>query len=159
MATVLSYLDSDEKGRAPMTKEETEMFMKCFFLDKTKPDSVLDEKMSEELGFLGQVMYKRLSWQPDGRVVQVSPGAAIFAMILSKGIVGNAVMWAYTLNRMYNMKKSRVTLEDLTVAFPWGFPTEEEYGRLWDAQKAYKHGLEGDNLVDQPETWVLDPVS
>jgi hypothetical protein len=41
----------------------------------------------------------------------------------------------------------------LARAFPMGFPTEEEYDRIWDSQKQYE--VRGpDNSLDYEESWV-----
>lgn len=71
---VLSYLDSETSQRVPMTREQSDYFLKCFALDRSQPDKLFDEQMAKELGTGGQIMWLRLAWQPPGvEPVKVTP--------------------------------------------------------------------------------------
>ena len=153
---VLSYKDSDPGTHIPMTKEQSEMFIKCFFADqtaKTKGET-FNLSIAEQCGALGQILFYRL----DVAKVPVSVGLAIFLMQMSNGSPGELVMWAYTMNRIYDKQRKLLTMDVLSEHFPWGFPHEKERHRLWDAQKVHEHGREfhgTDNMVDLTETWSL----
>lgn len=169
MAKILSYLDVDQKYVAPMTEEQSEMFLRCFFAERdAKQKGVLeplDEEWASKLGDAGMIFYKRLAWQPPGSpIVTVSVPTTAFLLSLSGGIPGNIVMWAYTMNRYFNEHRKLIDTEDISMAFPWGFPTKEQALEIWDAQKVHKHGDVDagrpgtDNMVDRPETWMLETV-
>ena len=50
-----------------------------------------------------------------------------------------------------------MTLAALTQEFPWGFPTEAEMQKCWDAQKVKREPgqMGSDNGVDNFETWSV----
>ena len=67
-------------------------------------------------------------------------------MLLSAivGSPGEAVMYVYALLywQQYN-ELEQVDIEALSIAFPFGFPTESELERAWDVQK-----VGGRNMLD-----------
>lgn len=159
---VLSYLDA--KDVAPMTEAISRLFMDCILAERAEQKTAgklepFSEKISQEAGPAGQIFEKRLSWPHHAgqQCATVSVPCAIFVIMLSGGSPGKIVMWAYTINRLYQRKRDMVTMDDLAHAFPIGFPTEQAEHELWDAQKARRHGQEGDNMVDKIETWFVDP--
>jgi hypothetical protein len=154
---VLSYLDAPPTTHIPMTKEQSDMFIKCFFADQTgkvKGEN-FNQGIAEQCGALGQILFYRL----DIAKVEMSVGLALFLMHMSGGSPGELVMWAYTMNRIYDKRRKVLTMDVLSEFFPWGFPNEKERHRLWDAQKVHQHGEEfrggTDNMVDRADTWVL----
>lgn len=152
--SVLSYLDAPASTRIPMTEDQSLLFAECVLAEANKPDFLFTEKQAALLGPIGEIFYHRL--QVAGPV-EITMPLALFLCFMSDGIPGEAVMWAYTMNRMYLRKGSlsMLTIGDLSNAFPWGFPDENERHRLWDAQKGHEHGENCDNMVDQKLTWEL----
>jgi hypothetical protein len=164
MSPVLSYLDIDQNKARPMTEEECRLFMECVFAEKRELETkgkleAFTEEISKECGAVGQIFEKRLSWPAcvSQQCAFVSVPCALFVLSLAGGSPGKIVMWAYTINRMYQRKRDLITMDDLSLCFPWGFPTEPQEHELWDAQKGSRHGVKCDNMVDQIETWFLDP--
>ncbi len=158
---VQSYLDIDQHAARPMSIDETELFVRCTFAEKAERDekgdlTPLNASIASELGAVGKIMHKR--WECFSPEVKVSVPCAIFVLTLADGSPGKVVMWAYTLNRMYQRKRDIINMDDLSQAFPWGFPTQVQERTLWHAQKCYVHGVHGDNMMDQKQTWALDPA-
>ncbi len=145
--TVKSLLDAKEFRK--MTHEEAELFIWATQVD-FKPVE-FSEELSKKLGFCAEVIYKRLRWAN----TKASQGVCGFLAFVSQGSPGNAVMWCYTLNRLYAKTKRMVTMEDFTYAFPEGFPTEEELSSIWQGQKADKPTQFTDNLLDNLATWAF----
>ena len=133
--TVELYLNSDPAKRVPMTRDQTDLFLRCTLAERVQPE-MFNENHANECGAVGQILYHRLQLQGP---VEVTLGLAGFIMSLTEGIPGKVVMWAYTLNRMFKKKAESIggplDMEDLAFCFPMGFPIDEEEGRLWDAQK------------------------
>lgn len=152
---VLSYLDSDPKTHVPMTKEQTELYIRCYYGEQAKPDQMFELAEAEQCGDIGRIFYHRLTLAGP---IKMSLGVALFVLSLAGGVPGRIVMWAYTMNRMYKRKAESIgghlTMEDLSFCFPMGFPSEQEEHRLWDAQKGHCHGRKCDNMVDQMDTWT-----
>ncbi len=146
---VESYLDS--KNNIAMTQEETGVFLQCCQIDMSN-ESVLTSEQAKQMGFASQVFFGRLEFSH----TPVSMAVGAFLSYLSKGSPGNAVMWAYAMNRLYKEKRQTINMSLLADAFPWGFPSEDEQIRLWRAQKGEMHNSECDNMVDQAETWNLE---
>jgi hypothetical protein len=146
---VSSYLDSQKNTR--MNNETSEMFIKVTLLDNYRCIP-FTEKEARKLGTFGMILYNRLTVGP----VIISSGVGVFCIWLAEANPGKVVMWAYTLNRIYNKNHRIVTMTDLAFAFADGFPTEEEQKRIWLGQKCFRGHFESDNLLDYPETWELD---
>jgi len=165
MSSVLSYLDIDQHGARPMSQEEAKMFTQCVFAERAELAKngrleAFTEAISKECGAVGQIFEKRLSWPAcqSQQCAFVSVPCALMVLTLAGGSPGKIVMWAYTINRMYQRKRDLITMDDLAHYFPWGFPTEQQEHTLWDAQKGCRHGRKCDNMVDQIDTWYLDEL-
>lgn len=146
--TVPSYLDSQDN--VPMTRDASEQYMKCMFAEMEDSGALLTEKDAKGWGFAGQVLESRL--RHTNPEVKVGKYAALFLMAQCSA-VGQVVMWAWTLNRIYSQTRQPVTISELANRFPIGFPSDAEKSRLWDAQKGGAHGLPFDNLVDEEYFW------
>ena len=66
-----------------------------------------------------------------------------------------AVMWAYTLNKMYKKRQQKIDIKIFSdyEYFADGIPTEEEYKRIWGSQKVKSEFTKSDNALDDPENW------
>lgn len=81
---------------------------------------------------------------------------------------GTVVMYLYAIKYALRSqdptegpKQDALTLSDLASIFPTGFVAKRCLQELWDAQKAHRHGLSGDNLLDSlgyDSLWVPPPV-
>jgi len=150
MAKMLSLLDA--KKIREMTSEETQVFVHLCTMDMHLDGAKgrhLDRTLREQ-SFLYQVLVKRLEVCSPKSKFSI-PLLAFVSTICDRP--GTIVMWAYTLHMMASQlaEPRMVKLEDLAKVFPMGFPTEEEYERVWDGQK----GEKGVNLLDVEETWAV----
>jgi hypothetical protein len=134
---------------APLTPDSSKMLITMLMGDST-PERLEKLHLDMMTVFPYAVMYKRLeSFRPvackniDKRVLVL-----VSALCTSPG---QAVLWAYTLAALAASKL--YTLEDWCETFPVGTPTEEAISKLWDHQKGFKHGIEADNLLDNPDYW------
>src|SRR5262245_56794777 len=124
----------DTKKIEPMSREMTELFLKATMLDMQKPEP-FTEKVAAEMGWLGKILYSRLQAYGGECTVAV----AVIVGMLSKGSPGNVVMYAFTLARISKLTEKIVDTKELSLRFPWGFPTEEGLLEIWDAQKGGVH--------------------
>jgi hypothetical protein len=124
----------------PMTKDESGIFMAAMLNPKLKEE--FDEAFSEELGFPGKVLYRRLSVFSTAKI---SKGLALLTVVMSNGSPGNLVMWTYTFHRMN--KGEMISISDFTDVFPFGVPSEEGLSDIWDSQK------HNGNLIDDVANW------
>jgi hypothetical protein len=149
-----SLLDVDEhKDCAPMSPEEANVFLQASMADNRPVTYDPDGEHREFMQFFTiAVMTKRLPER-----VKVSMPVVLFIGNLMSS-PGDAVMWAYTLTRMFDRKGSLITMSDLATAFPWGFPTDDAKSRIWDDQKGYTHGIKCDNILDSYSA-VWEPLA
>lgn len=68
----------------------------------------------------------------------------LFCSHLAQGNPGKAVVWAWTL-----VKDKIKDIKTLVQHFPDGFPTQEGFVHVWDAQK----DDDGWNRLDDPDVW------
>lgn len=155
-----SLLDTTKVS--PMSKELTEMFLKCTMMEahlirEGKLDYFTSD-IAKEMGFMGKMLWVRMkAYAGDNPMPQVTVGATIVAAMQCKN-PGTAVMWAFTLNRMFQVDKKPVDMKVLANAFPVGFPTDEGLEEIWVAQKGKEWGEQCDNLLDNPDL-LADVVS
>lgn len=131
----------------PMNKDQTNIMLQLIFSDMDKEVEFSAEN-AELFGFSAKVMHERLKMSG----TKVTFPCATMAVSLCQS-VGDVVLWAYTLNRMFAKKKSIITISDLCQYFPMGFPTKEEMDKIWNAQKGYNNNVKVDNIIDQMEVW------
>lgn len=143
--------DAYKIAHAPMSRDQTDTFIRASLLDENIK-TPFDEQDGAMLGGLGQVLWKRLS-HPHS--VEVSKGAAVVA-ITAADRIGAVVLWAYTLHEMWKKLGRMVTVQDIAMAFPTGFPTPDAVEKIWNAQKGYNNGeTSGRNLIDDEAYWTL----
>jgi len=145
LKSYLDYVNQDQISR--MDEEQSKVMMSL----------IIGEMQGIELGedIIGQdngcrIIKSRL----DRAGVKYSLACLIFCSFLCDS-PGKAVMWAYTLFKMYQKEQEEITLNKLVESFPWGFPTDDSQRECWDAQKGYKLGIKVDNVLDSPESWGL----
>lgn len=147
------------KGK-PMTEDESRTFLTLMMMEmnietgKTKPELLaqMDKDLEGCLGY--QILKSRLALFKEkfSPTMQVEVLPQILCALMCDR-PGNAVMWAYTLNEIFIKTRKPVTLKSVTDFFPWGFPTQEEYSKCWDAQKA--ENMPMGNMVDDFKNWSL----
>jgi|KBSSwiStaDraftv2_1062776.scaffolds.fasta_scaffold00022_305 hypothetical protein len=103
-------------------------------------------KVSEGFGF--KVFAGRMH-----ESTQLTIEVFFYVLNLCKG-PGDAVMWCYTLHRLYGQDQELITLTSIANEWPWGFPTEDARHRCWISQKGYSHGVDIDNLIDRGVFWA-----
>lgn len=97
--------------------------------DKEHQDRVWEELKSEHMAAF--IMHDRLTRV--GLINQVEKALLVWIACLCN-TPGDAVMWSYTLCRMYD-NGDDLTPERWCFVFPDGVPAEEEKKRIWDEQK------------------------
>ena len=141
---IKSYIDISESDCESMSEDVSKTYAQAIMLDIQSPAEFVEED-ADRLGFSGKVLIDRLKWGD----IKISRGLAAIITMLSKGVPGEIVMWAFTLCKMY--KGSTLTASDLASYFPIGFPIEEAREKIWDAQKDVNAPL--GNAVDDKENW------
>lgn len=141
----------------PMSKDLCEIFIKLTIDEyangaKIMPSSDLEKEFqmggSERLPFPLNVLVNRL--EVHARDLQFNPNVVLFCSLLAGGSPGNAVMWAYSLVRETRKRKTApINFKDLGELMPWGFPTEDYYQKVWEAQKVLTGSGTG-NFLDTP---------
>ena len=144
-----SYLDYTSQGKiSRMTEDQTEVMMRLLTAEM-QGIPLGDEMIEDDRG--SQIIKLRLK----NTDVECSTSCILFCSYLCD-TPGKAVMWAYTLFKLYEYWKEEVTLSKLAESFPWGFPTDDSQRECWDSQKGYKLGIKDvDNALDRPESWGL----
>lgn len=148
MKTIESFLDVDHVDCEPMGEELCKIFVEATLLEMSGKGRPLTKEIAEEIGPIAQILWGRLQLAE----TPVTLGVGLVVSLDSEGVPGNAVMWAYTLNRLHKRTGKLIKLMDLALAFPIGFPTEAARQRLWTAQKGTREDMV-DNWLDQMEPW------
>jgi len=139
--------------KAPLTEEETKMYLQMFMADDTKVSSVWAEATSESGKlFLAKILENRLA--SVGMADFVDPKLKFLCTYLSTS-PGQIVMWAFTLALMAVEAKGKVGLKEFSEIdyFGFGVPTEEFSLSQWDKQKRSSEGHSSDNWLDSPSLW------
>lgn len=147
----------------PMTRAETENFVRLSLAQKARPSKVVKGRdlkqefmahyLTDVLPFQLEVGITRLeAGDPDG---EFDLDMVMWAFGVLSDRVGNVVLWAYPLSKgREKVNGQAITLDHwATQLHPNGPPTNEALTRIWDAQKCYKLGIKGDNYLDQKEAW------
>lgn len=124
-----------------MTDDTSKMFLTCLMMQKAREE--LPGEFTQ--GFSYQVLSKRLAYHG----VPATPYAMAFFCAQAIN-VGTLILYATVLKVLSERNGGQeVTIDDIAKAFPWGFPTEEEVHRIWEAQKVGRN-----NMVDQEAAWA-----
>jgi hypothetical protein len=151
------YLPSllDSKAVSPMDRDLTDIFIKCTLmethLDRKNEQEYFTETTALEMGPGALILWHRLiAYAPNQKLVAKLTLSAALVVASQCRKPGTSVLWAFTLNRMFQNQNQPVTLADLALAFPIGFPTEEAESEVWEAQKGNNWGEKVDNMLDHP---------
>lgn len=128
----------------PMTEDESTIMLNSML----SPRGMMpfDDTASKELGFSGQVLFKRLESYSS---TKLTLGLAVMIVIMSKGNPGQLVMWAYTMHCIDPHEDRPLTINDFAEKFPHGVPSDIGFAQIWDDQKGDKN----ENLIDQIAYW------
>ena len=140
----MTYLTLKEFPTQQLSSNQSDLLLRLMVVAKGR---LLDEVQADSLDdvdFLGKVFSRRLV----AHGVRVHIGAALFVLFLQE-TPAHAVLWAWTLFNMQRDDDHVISLSDVCMAFPNGFPTPDAYSACWDAQK-----VGGANALDNSETWV-----
>lgn len=142
----------------PLTKEETETFIKCMLMEKDNETREKIEKyfFNESPEFPVRVMRARVAHIKQ----QVSAPLALFLCSLCEN-PAHVVQWAHVLFLLAQRNPGKVvTFDEWATPFGDGVPTAESMSEAWDAQKGKYEGnivVPGfpttDNFLDSPEAW------
>ena len=159
--TYTGLIDRSSKtnGCRPMSKKESEMFIRLSLVERQRKkygDAFTAEMMQElERDFSFRVLKQRLGWAGFARDTVVTPEAVL--LLLTQDCIENPaqlVLWAYTLLYIHASEKEVVDINLLAQWFPYGFPTPERYHEIWDKQKGHELKVENcDNFIDRPDWW------
>jgi len=141
-------LDTDS---APMTEDETGMFLQCIMMEQSGFKRGQDEEI--EKGLESSLGYKIFDKRIQAAGLDVTLPLVMFLVSLCEN-PAHVVMWAYTLNVIKATKGIEgrpVATEDFANAFPMGIPTEDGYKTSWNEQK--QTGEPVGNSVDNFENW------
>ncbi len=136
-----------EAKTEPLTEEATRLYLSCVMGDAQHGDDAIPEDYDGSQAH--NIVQKRL----DAAGADVSRWVVSFVATMCQS-PGDCVLWAHALKTLGN-KVGRVDMQELTNAFPMGFPSESERRSCWDSQKGYNLGLEKvDNYLDTKEAWA-----
>lgn len=131
--------------REPLNTQEQTMFAACLL---TKDPEFPGEEVKRT--FLYRLIEKRMG--AVGLNLDVATMTYLSVTHNSPGIV---VMYLYAIKYALRAqdptdgpKEDHLTLSELASLFPNGFVAKRSLQGLWDAQKAHRHNLPGDNLLD-----------
>jgi hypothetical protein len=128
-----------------MDKESFNLFAKLA-LHEMKNSSIKDKEIQEFLSkeFMPRVIKGRLKGVLDK---DISDHALLFLSSILDSPGKSTMMTACIA---YKLKDSKVTLNNLGMeVFPNGFPTEEQWSKLWESQKVQRVKSEDpDNMLD-----------
>lgn len=133
----------------PMNTEQSKIMIGLLSASSEVKEAQFSAEYAKELGFLGQVFYGRLA----AHQVRISTDLAVFLVYLMR-TPGESTLWVWTLFNLQKDPGHLLTLSDWIVHFPHGLPSRVAYEAAWDQQKS-DHG---DNLLDDPATWVRPTV-
>jgi len=143
----------DFPGREPMTKENSEIFIKCMMgeLNSGKDWEPDDAPGSEHPGLL--ILSQRLD--------MVQQKVSFFCRVFIASICdrpGQVVNYAYALCAIAEKTGAEIVgMIELAEGFPDGFPTEEAGRKCWDSQKQSPYDGDGnhrsDNKYDEMKYW------
>lgn len=130
----------------PLSEKDTRLFMSLTLTTGPMPDGMANA-LKDSLG------YQIVTGQLNNYRVPASWQLRVWLSAISDR-PGVCVMWAYTVALLAKDQPGEVTMEDWTLAFPWGVPTQFAIDKAWEAQKVYD-GKGPDNWLDRSEQWPV----
>lgn len=126
--------------RYPMEPTDTQTFFAC---------SIREDEEALRVILKDAFAYKVFEARAKHFGLVTTPGLAAFIVSMCKS-PGEVVMWAVVLRRMQVTHGGPVTIDKLCSVFPFGFPSRQDMGNLWDQQKfpAGQQPIGPDNILD-----------
>lgn len=141
----------DGGNTVPMDDGEAKTFLQCQCMEMEQPDRLLSDVDGQDLPSAAKIIGGRLEWSG----VEATLWCVLMVAYLCDR-PGVAVMWAYTLSHMAEIKgDARVNMGDVANAFPCGFPDGDTYRVCWEAQKGDRTNG-GGNRMDDADLWKLN---
>lgn len=141
----------DAEANEPMSEDLSKLFVTATLNELNGDDRMFTSEAASTAGFIAQIIHRRLEVMSPG--TKISLGTGLIAAFNSFNNPGRAVLWAYTLHRMFkDSDRTAIMIQDVANAFPMGFPDEYSFLMLWDSQKTTHDA--SDNLLDLPSTWL-----
>lgn len=135
---------------AAMGRDLTDLYMNCL-LAELGGDEEFTEGIAGEMG--AATLFRRLTLYG----ARVTVPVAITLCMVSRGIPGNLMMYAFAMARLCSVKKlDRVDMTALSAEFSIGFPTNLGLRECWEAQKGWNWKQNVDNMLDHPEMIAHD---
>jgi hypothetical protein len=154
-----SLLDFKGKGYTePMDQEQSKALIALCMMERqflTVEQASPETQQLIETDRACQIFHRRLKFYG----VDVSPSVILLCSMESDGRPGTLVMWAYTcVHLAEKYQKGLITLEEFTLGFPMGFPTEKAKRECWELQKCKPDHAKGltDNEMDNSANWVWE---
>lgn len=119
----------------PMTKETTTAFLSLLMSEEFKKE--IDDEIKKTF------LYRIIDSRADHIGLKLTDQLKTFLMFATKS-PGSAVMYLYVLRS----KSENMTMQDLAILFPMGFPSDDSLQEMWDLQKGYVNGETVDNCLD-----------
>jgi hypothetical protein len=143
LKSLLDYTDRVQR----LTEDQTMMFASAFMSESYNHEFPEEGK--------GHSFYKIIQGRLDIDDIKVSPWTVLFLACMCDR-PGLAVMYAYMCLELYRKYKEEIKMTHITNEFPFGFPTEDAMKDCWDSQKGFNNDIDCDNILDKPETWMVE---
>ena len=151
-----SLLDVADKDIVPMSKEDAMLFVNITFTEVLtnlpifKARDWEEQPLMEKAPFLLKILLNRAGIF--AHEMEMNIMVPTFLSSISK-TPGEAVMWAYTLYKLWLEIGVPITMVELTNKFPQGFPSESAMEEIWNSQKGRSNGIDVDNMLDYEKYW------
>ena len=156
-----TLLDVPAAGRRPMTKDESELFIRIVFAqangEAVCSAEALRRMVAEERSpLVVRIIVGRLSLASES--LRYHETTVLFLASLSKN-PAHAVMWAHYLVTRTASLGCPISTAELSRDFPFGFPTDDAASVIWDAQKVRlgDPASGDDNCLDAEWPWRSSP--
>ena len=136
------------------TEEIGGAFIKYCFLEMKNAvdEDGLKKLLEEKKGGLASVFWLRVKFCHTYEM-SVTVAAFIGDFVL-KNFAMSTMMANYMQRWAWKNNVKRITMHEVALMFPNGFPEEESWGKAWKAQKVstdVAHGFSSDNGLDYPQ--------
>jgi hypothetical protein len=141
-----SFLDLDISTMQKMDDEISRTFCTLVFAEYKESEFIKDTVKSIKTTVpQSEAIWLRL--QTMEMQDNVSEATKLFTFSLCETF-GDIAQWCHTLNELYQINKKIITLDSLSEAFPFGFPSKEQRASMWDKQKGLMSNGQRGNRVD-----------
>lgn len=143
------WVASVKKNRTALPMNDAQILTRLMMMEMMNP--LPDPKMikeCDEMTHLRKMAVERTNWIYQFRL---SPYLGILLALLFRNpgniVMVMAVMQDYVFEHP-ELKGKDLSISDFCKVFPMGYPTEDEWSKLWDAQKISIEGTPTDNMMD-----------